>query len=56
MALNKEDLSAEDMLIGVGLWLLERPDRNASDVDPEYLTTLLLKIEHALAVKGGSIH
>jgi len=56
MKLNKKDLSAEDMLIGVGMWLLERPDRTTADVDDGYLADLLLKLEHVLASKRGSIH
>lgn len=56
MKLDKKDLSLEDMLIGVGMWLLERPDRTTSDVDDGYLSELMLKIEHVLAAKKGSIH
>lgn len=56
MKLDKKDLSTEDMLIGLGLWLLERPDRTTSDVDDEYLSALVLKVEHVVAAKRGSIH
>jgi hypothetical protein len=56
MKLDKKELSTEDMLIGVGMWLLERPDRTTSDVDDGYLAELMLKIEHVLAAKRGSIH
>ena len=51
---NYEDL--ETMLIAVGLYLLADKERNFTDVNDLFSSTLSAKIQEALAKKYGKLH
>jgi hypothetical protein len=54
--MTKDDITCEAMLIATGMWLLQHPEKDAEDLNVEYLIELNHRVQYTLAKKKGSIH
>lgn len=51
-----KDLTIKEMLIAGGLWLLQSPEREITDMDEEYLILLSAGIDAEVAKLFGEVH